>query len=52
MKTIVCATNPSLLEDLKVKIISVMSGIIVNQLENFFCKPQNHNIELLMIEDI
>ena len=37
------ATNPSSLEDLKVKIINVISGIIVNQLENVFCEPQNHN---------
>ena len=38
VKTIVCATKPSSLQDLKVKIINVISGITVNQLANVFCE--------------
>ena len=41
VKTIVCATKPSLLQDLKVKIIIVISGITANQLVNIFCELQN-----------
>ena len=38
-----CATKPSSLQDLKVKIINVISGIsiTVNQLANVFCELQN-----------
>ena len=36
-----CATKPSSLQDLKIKIINEISGITVNQLENVFCKLQN-----------
>ena len=41
MKTIVYATRSSSLEDLKVKIINVISGTIVNQLANVCCELQN-----------
>ena len=41
MKTIVYATKSSSLEDLKVKMINVISGIIVNRLANVFCELQN-----------
>ena len=41
VKTVVCATKPSLLQDLKVKIINVISGITVNQLANVFCELRN-----------
>ena len=41
VKTIVCATKPSSLQDLKVKIINVISGITVNQLANVFCELRN-----------
>ena len=41
MKTIVCETKPSSLQDLKVKIINVISGITVNQLANVFCGLRN-----------
>ena len=41
MKAIVCATKPTLLEDLKVKIINVILGITVNSLPNIFRKLQN-----------
>ena len=41
MKTIVYATKPSLLEDLKAKITNVMSGVTVNQLANVFHELQN-----------
>ena len=36
-----CATKPSSLQDLKVKIINVISGIVVNQSANVFCELQN-----------
>ena len=36
-----CATKPSLLQDFKVKIINVITGITVNQLENVFCELRN-----------
>ena len=36
-----CATKPSSLQDLKIKIINVISGITVNQLENVFCELRN-----------
>ena len=35
------ATKPSSLKDIKVKIITVISGITVNQLANVFCELQN-----------
>ena len=35
------ATKPSLLEDLKVKIINVISGITVNQSANVFYELRN-----------
>ena len=41
VKTIVCATKLSSLQDLKVKIINVISGITVNQLANVFFKLRN-----------
>ena len=41
VKTIVCATKLSSLQDLKVKIINVISGITVNQLANDFCELRN-----------
>ena len=41
VKTIVCATKPSSLQDLKVKIINVISSITVNQLANVFCELRN-----------
>ena len=42
VKTIVCATKPSSLPDLKVKIINVILGITVNQLaKNVFCELRN-----------
>ena len=41
MKTIVCATKPSSLQDLKVKIINVIPGITVNHLANVFCELRN-----------
>ena len=41
MKTIVYATKLSSLEDLKVKIFNVISGITVNQLAIVFCELQN-----------
>ena len=37
-----CATKPSSLQDLKVKIINVISGIAVNQLANVFCELRNY----------
>ena len=36
-----CVCKPSLLQDLKVKIINVISGITVNQLANVSCEQQN-----------
>ena len=42
VKTLVYATKPSSLEDLKAKITNVISGITVNQLANDFCELQNH----------
>ena len=36
-----CAIKPSSLQDLKVKIINVISGITVNQLANVFCELRN-----------
>ena len=36
-----CATKLSSLQDLKVKIINVISGITVNQLVNVFCDLRN-----------
>ena len=36
-----CATKPSSLRDLKVKIVNVISGITVNQLANVFCELRN-----------
>ena len=36
-----CTTKPSSLQDLKVKIFNVISGITVNQLANVFCKLRN-----------
>ena len=44
MKTIVCATKPNSLEDLKVKIINVISGITANPLASHFGEPQNRII--------
>lgn len=41
VKTIVYATKPSSLEDLKFKITKVISGITLNQLENVFRELQN-----------
>ena len=41
VKTIVCATKPNSLQDLKVKIINVISGITLNQLANVFCELRN-----------
>ena len=41
VKTIVCATKPSSLQDLKVEIINVISGITVNQLASVFCELRN-----------
>ena len=41
VKTIVCTTKLSSLQDLKVKIIYVISGITVNQLANVFCELRN-----------
>ena len=41
MKTIVYATKPSSLEDLKARITNVISGITINQLANVFCELQN-----------
>ena len=49
VKTIVYATKSSSLEDLKVKIINVISGIIVNQLANVFRELQNCIIFALLI---
>ena len=34
----VCTTKPSSLQDLKVKIINLISGITINQLANVFCE--------------
>ena len=36
-----CATKSSLLQDLKVEIINVISGITVNQLANVFYELRN-----------
>ena len=36
-----CATKPSSLQDLKVKITNVISDITVYQLANVFCEQQN-----------
>ena len=36
-----CATKPSSLQDLKDKIINVISGITVNQLANVFYELRN-----------
>ena len=41
MKTIVYATKPCSLEDLKAKITNVISSITVNQLANVFRELQN-----------
>ena len=41
VKTIVSATKPSSLQDLKVKIINVISGVTVNELANVFCELRN-----------
>ena len=41
MKTIVYATKPSSLEDLKARITNVISGITINQLANVFRELQN-----------
>ena len=41
VKTIVYASKPNSLEDLKVKIINVISGITVNQSANVFRELQN-----------
>ena len=41
MKTIVYATKPSSLENLKAKITNMISGITVNQLANIFHELQN-----------
>ena len=41
VKTILYATEPSSLKDLKAKITNVISGITVNQLANVFCELQN-----------
>ena len=41
VKTIVCATKPSSLQDLKVKVINLISGITANQLENVFFELRN-----------
>ena len=41
VKTIVCATKPSSLQDLKVKIINVISGITLNQLADVFYELRN-----------
>ena len=45
------ATKPSSLQDLKVKIINVISGITVNQLANVFCEIVIP-FALLMMEDM
>ena len=37
-----CATKLSSLQDLKVKMIDVISGITVNQLANVFCELRNY----------
>ena len=37
-----CLGKPGLLQDLKVKIINVISRITVNQLANVFREQQNH----------
>ena len=50
VKTIVYATKPGSLEDLKVKIINVISGITVNQLANVFLELQNR-IALCIADD-
>ena len=50
MKTIVCATKPSLFEDLKVKIFNVILGITTNQLTNHLRDLQNH-ITLFIAND-
>ena len=39
--SIVSATKPSSLQDLKVKIIDVISDIALNQLANVFCELRN-----------
>ena len=36
-----CAAKPSSLQDLKVKIINVISSITVDQLANVFCEVRN-----------
>ena len=41
MKTIVYATKPSSLEDLKARVTNVISGITINQLANVFRELQN-----------
>ena len=41
VKTIVYATKPRSLEDLKAKITNVISGITINQLANVFRELQN-----------
>ena len=43
MKAILCVTKPNSLEDLKVKIINVISSITVNQLANVFRELQNRS---------
>ena len=52
VKTIVYATKPMSLEDLRVKIlvINVISGITVNQLANVFRELQNR-ITLYIVND-
>ena len=45
-----CATKPSSLQDLKVNIITVISGIAVNQLANVFYELRNC-ITLCMTND-
>ena len=42
MKTVVCATKPSLFEDLKVEIIDVILSITINQFTNHLRDLQNH----------
>ena len=42
MKTIVYATKPTSLENLKAKISNVISGITINQLANVFRELQSH----------
>ena len=50
MNAIVYATKPSSLENLKVKVINVISGSTVNQLANVFLELQNR-IALCIVND-